>query len=184
MNLPPKSGLLLLSEPFMQDNNFKRSVILLCEHNKDGSFGLILNKKTEYKIGEFVPEFDLLDAPVFFGGPVQPNTLHFVHIYGDFLIHSMPINEDVFWGGDFEQLKELVAQGLIDPDGIRFFMGYAGWTNEQLQDEVDGNDWIVAQPTYEYIFHDKHNTIWQEIMIDLGGKYTEMAYYPESPLLN
>ena len=76
-NLKPKKGRLLLAEPFMEDNHFSRSVIYMCEHNKDGSYGFILNHKLKLKLSEIIPDFEIADIDVYYGGPVYPSNLFF-----------------------------------------------------------------------------------------------------------
>ena len=123
-------GKVLLAEPFMRDSNFKRAVVLMCENNEEGSLGFVLNKPLEdTKIDRLVPEFPEFDANVYFGGPVQTDTIHYVHNVGELLDDSVKITEGVYWGGDFEKLKFLISSGLVKPHNIRFFIGYTGWSS-------------------------------------------------------
>ena len=123
----PRKGDFLLSEPFMKDPSFKRAVILLCEHNQTGSFGFILNKISDFSVQELILDFPAFDAPVYLGGPVGEDTLHFLHRCGPILENSIKVRENIWWGGNFEQLKEEIRNGNIFPDDIRFFIGYSGW---------------------------------------------------------
>ena len=101
--LPAKSGCLLISEPFLQDENFVRSVVLLCENNDNGAFGLVLNKLSILKVSDLLEDLDFLDMEVYVGGPVEQNTLHFIY-YGDAVLNgSVPLAEKLWWGGDFDE---------------------------------------------------------------------------------
>ena len=93
-----KSGNILLSEPFLEDPNFRRTVIFLCEHHKEGTIGFILNKPLDIKISEAMPDLEGFNAPLFFGGPVQTDTMHFLHNLGDMIDDSVEITKGVYWG--------------------------------------------------------------------------------------
>ncbi|MEL6969862.1 MAG: YqgE/AlgH family protein [Bacteroidota bacterium] len=175
-----ESGKILLAEPFMLDPNFKRSAVLLCDHSKDdGSVGFILNKPLQTKIDELIDEFPSFDSEVFFGGPVQMDTVHYLHNVGDLLEESIEVCRGVFWGGDFEKLKFLVAQELIKPHQIRFFVGYSGWSEGQLTDELNYGSWVLANMDANYVFKSEPETLWQSIMENKGSTYSVIAQMPE-----
>src|SRR5947209_934033 len=104
----PGSGRLLISEPFMLDPNFKRSVILLTEYGDEGSVGFVLNHESEYLLGDLVPDMAYSEIPVFIGGPVGNDTLHFIHRVPEKIDGGIEIGEGVYWGGDFETVKDLI----------------------------------------------------------------------------
>ena len=146
--ISPASGILLIAEPFLKDPNFMRSVILLCRHEEtEGSFGFVLNKLLHQKLEEIIPELSGFDLPVYEGGPVQMNTLHYIHQYPELLPESVKITEEVYWGGDFETLKTLMQSDLIDISKIRFFLGYSGWDSAQLAAEIEEKSWITLPET-------------------------------------
>src|SRR5690606_33036284 len=117
----------------MLDNNFKRSAVLVCDYVKaEGTVGFILNKPLDMRVDDLVADFPEFDAEVFFGGPVQTDTIHYLHNVGELLDESTKIVDGVYWGGDFDKLKFLISQGLIEPKNIRFFVGYSGWSEGQL----------------------------------------------------
>src|SRR6187402_846369 len=124
--LQPEKGRLLISEPFLPDPNFERTVVLLCEHNEDGSFGFVLNKPSVLKIGEVMENILELDEIVYIGGPVQQDTLHFIHRKGP-LDKAVEIIDGIHWGGSFEDLIISVNAKQIANTDIRFFLGYSGW---------------------------------------------------------
>lgn len=175
-----ESGKILLAEPFMLDPNFKRSAVLLCDHSKEeGSVGFILNKPLQTKIDELIDEFPEFDSEVFFGGPVQMDTVHYLHNVGDLLEESIEVSRGVYWGGDFEKLKFLVAQELIKPHQIRFFVGYSGWSEGQLDDEMSYGSWVLANMDANYVFKTEPQSLWQSIMENKGNTYSVIAQMPE-----
>jgi len=124
--LKPKTGRLLIAEPFMDDPYFKRSVVLISEHNKEETFGFILNKPIEININDALEGFPQFDAPVFMGGPVQSDSLLYIHTQGNFIEGSQPISKTLSWSGNFDQLKQLITDQQIFPHEVKFFIGYSG----------------------------------------------------------
>ena len=183
-NIKPQKGSILISEPFLPDDNFKRSVILLCDHNEEGSFGLVINKNLELTVHDALEEFPEFEGNIYMGGPVESNTLHYLHTLGDVLDESIEIMNGLFWGGNFETLKILIEQKSISSDEIRFFLGYSGWGVGQLDDELKEKSWIVTNGRPDYIFNDHGEELWREILKEMGGQYFIMSNFPESPLLN
>jgi putative transcriptional regulator len=180
-----KTGNLLLAEPFMLDPNFKRSVILLCDHSReDGTVGFILNKPLDMPLNDLVADFPEFKAQVYFGGPVSTNTIHYVHNLGDILDESVEVGRGVYWGGDFEKLKFLVTSQLIKPGNIRFFVGYTGWSPGQLNQELDYRSWIPAEMDSNYLFKSKPQGLWNQIMYNKGNLYSVIAQMPEDVCLN
>jgi putative transcriptional regulator len=109
-NIKPKNGSLLLSEPFQTEQIFNRSVIILCEHNDQGSFGVVLNKPSQYKIKDIIKEMPDVDFPVYIGGPVEVDHIFFIHDQGDAIPNSTKINDKYSWGGDFEIIKNMIVK--------------------------------------------------------------------------
>jgi len=183
-NDEPSKGKILLSEPFMLDANFKRSVILLCDHTPEGSFGFVLNRKLDICFSDALPEFSYLKVPIYFGGPVEPDTLHYLHLLGDSLAGSEEIADGVYWGGSFESLKILLSKEQIQSDQIRFFLGYSGWGASQIEEELQQNSWIVTNAQCSDIFNSHEDQLWSTILKDMGGDYKSIASYPENPNWN
>lgn len=179
------AGRLLISEPFMMDPNFKRSVILLTEYSDGGAMGFILNHPSEFLLGDVLPELSYAEMPVFIGGPVANNTLHFVHCIPDKIEDGIEIGEGLYWGGDYDTVKELIASYQLTDSEIRFFMGYSGWVPEQLNDEIKEDSWIVADNvTLETIFNHNEENLWRQVVVSLGQRYAHIANFPENPTLN
>src|SRR5687767_3484687 len=141
--IKPEKGRLLISEPFLPDPNFERTVVLLCEHNEEGSFGFVLNKPSILKVNEVIEDIGGLENPVFVGGPVQQDTLHFIHRNVS-VPNAVQIANNVFWGGDFDNLLSLVDTKQITGIDLRFFLGYSGWGPGQLDSELEQDSWIVC----------------------------------------
>lgn len=181
--LRPAKGRILISDPYMLDPNFKRTVVLLTEHN-EGSIGFVLNKQTDLSINEAMKDFPTFNAPLFYGGPVQPDTLHFIHKLGDVLEGSQKILNGLFWGGNFETLKILVEQKQARPSDFKFFIGYSGWAAGQLERELEENAWLVTDANPEYAFADVPDKLWGDVLKDIGSQYAVMADFPENPSLN
>ncbi|MEX0967566.1 MAG: YqgE/AlgH family protein [Bacteroidia bacterium] len=181
----PQPGKLLISEPFLYDPNFKRSVILLCEHHDKGDLGFILNKPLENIFLHDVVEMQNgKDIPVYFGGPVQQNTLHFLHREPDLIESSQCITEGLYWGGNFDLVKLKLDSGEYDPANFRFFIGYSGWGETQLQEEVDQHSWIVTSVKVGDIFQPDLSFLWRSLLKRMGGKFRIYANSPENPQYN
>ncbi len=182
----PQKGCLLISEPHLPDYNFERSVIYLCEHNEKGSFGLVLNKASDYMLGKLVPQpiASEIDVSVGVGGPVEINTLHYLHRNSSYIDGSISLGENINWGGNYEELMTWVKSGCAK-DNILFFIGYSGWSEGQLQEEVDRNSWIVfPNATEQLVFDTRKNNLWKAVLNELGGRFAVFANYPSDPRLN
>ncbi len=173
-----KPGMLLVAAPNLLDPNFKRSVVLLCEHSETGSFGLILNQNITVEMSE------LLENAVHVGGPVQMDTLYFLHRFGSDVEGTVEVCTDVFWGGEFQNLQDAIQEKEVTKSDVRFYLGYAGWTEGQLEEEVDRNGWILTQGSSDLVFDIDSSALWREVMIRLGGEFALLANYPDEPLLN
>jgi putative transcriptional regulator len=181
----PEKGDLLISEPFLPDPNFDRTVVLICEHNDQGSFGFILNKPSLLKLSDVLDEVDPFQTTIHVGGPVQQDTLHFIHRIGDIIEGAEPIGEHIYWGGNFEQLKIMVANKEVNKEDVIFFLGYSGWGDGQLMDEIQEKSWIVHKaPTSEQVFDKNPENLWRDILKEKGGKFKMFSNYPTDPRLN
>lgn len=181
----PSVGKLLISEPFLSDPNFKRSVILLAEHTQEGTLGFILNQPSALLLKDLVPDLWQADYPVFIGGPVEVDTIHFIHCCYDKLNSGEEIAKGIYWGGNFETLKILVNNNSISENEVKFFLGYSGWEAEQLKDEIEGNTWIVSGDfNEEVVFSQNEQELWREVIINLGPKYAHISNFPSDPSLN
>ena len=182
--LEPEKGRVLISEPFMQDNYFKRSVVYLCEHNEDGSFGFVVNNLLTVTLSELVTDIESSDFPVSFGGPVNSNNLFYLHNLGDKIANSHEVVPGLYTGGSFDDVKTLINTGIITSDQIRFFLGYSGWESGQLEEEMKSNSWIVGSTSIKNVLENKDKDLWKQILKNMGGKFKMISNFPEDPSLN
>ncbi len=183
-NLKPVKGRVLISEPFMGDYYFGRSVILLAEHNDEGSFGVIVNKRVTAKFNEVLKDFPDFDAPVFLGGPVETDNLFYLHTLGNQLEGAEEILDGLYWGGDIEALKELILIKKVNPDDIRFFVGYSGWSPNQLEEELKRNSWVVSNFSKNDLLKMNPEEMWEKLLGNLGGNYKYWTKFPIDPTMN
>ena len=176
-------GSILIARPYLGDPNFERSVVLLCDHTEEGAFGLVLNQKTENKLSDFFDDIEV-GFPVFLGGPVEKNTLHYLHKRGDIIEGAIELMDGVYWAGNFEQVKTYLNQGVLKPSEIKFFLGYSGWGEHQLEDELNEEVWVQTETTDTVVFEPETKEIWRSILRNLGGEYKIMANAPTDPRLN
>ncbi|MBL0055836.1 MAG: YqgE/AlgH family protein [Chitinophagaceae bacterium] len=180
----PAPGILLIADPFLKDPSFIRTVVFLCEHRDQGSFGFVLNKQVKPRLDELIPELEGCSWPVYFGGPVQQDTLHFLHQYPDLIPDAIPVGEGIYWGGDFETVTALLKEKLIQPDKIKFFLGYSGWGDGQLNEEMEEKSWLTVSANRKLVFNTLHSEIWKGSLKELGGDYEMMINFPIDPQLN
>lgn len=181
----PKGGDFLISEPFLPDPNFERSVVLICENNHEGTFGLVLNKGTDILLEDVLEGEVPFGGTLNVGGPVEQNTLHFIHRLEQSIEDSIEIGNGLFWSGNFEQVKALVRSGDANEDNVKFFLGYSGWSEGQLREELDRQSWFVKSgATAKQVFDLEEEALWKSILKDMGGKYKVFSNYPIDPRLN
>lgn len=177
-------GNLLISEPFLIDSYFKRSVVLLSEHDEKGTLGFILNKPTDVNLNEAVDDFPNFKVPLYFGGPVETDTLFYIHTLGEKLKGAKLISEGIYWGGEYDQLKFLIDTGQVRPDQIRFYAGYSGWEPSQLDYELKEKSWLVFESNPQFTFADDPGSLWRQVLRSMGSEYAILANFPEDPNLN
>jgi putative transcriptional regulator len=185
ISVNPKKGHLLVAEPSITgDLSFNRSVVLLADHNSEGSVGFILNKPLSYTIKELIPEIQA-NFKIYNGGPIEQDNLYFIHNIPELIPNSIEIAAGIFWGGDFESARDLINQGKIEQSNIRFFLGYSGWDAHQLQSELESNSWIISENFLEKkIIGKSHTNFWREKIMEQGGDYLIWSNAPENPIYN
>lgn len=182
--LNPRAGRLLIAEPFLQDSFFRRAVVLVAEHGEKGSVGFILNKPLDIQVQEAIPDFPEYDGLALFGGPVQRDQLYYIHTLGEKIEGSLPIGNNLWWLGDFEQVKTLISNKEIGANEIRFFIGYSGWEAGQLEKELNEKSWFVSKTDLDLIFSPTADTMWTDAVKKMGKSFEPMANFPEDPSLN
>lgn len=179
----PVSGAMLISDPFLKDPNFMRTVVFLCEYNHDGAFGFVLNRPFEETLEEFLPELKE-PLPVYYGGPVQTDTLHFLHRVPQLIPGGQQVVTGVYWGGDFEKVIAGITSHSISPEDIRFYLGYSGWSAGQLEEEIEEKSWLLTMGKAPLVFHTDPGAIWPAAIKQLDDKYHPIMHYPIDPQLN
>jgi putative transcriptional regulator len=156
-------------------------VILLADHDEEGSVGFIINKPLKYTINDLLPEINA-SFKIYNGGPVEQDNLYFIHNIPELIPNSIEISNGIYWGGDFESTKALINNGKINKNNIRFFLGYTGWEENQLQLEMISNSWIVANSYKNKIIGKSSAQFWKEQILELGGDYMIWSNAPENPI--
>lgn len=185
-NLSPHAGDMLISEPFLNDKYFGRSVILLVESDSvNGTMGFVVNKKTQHQMSDFFPDYEKF-PPIFIfqGGPMEANKLFFIHTLGLSIPNSKKINDQIFFDGDFKVLTEYIKKGNQIEGKIKFFLGYSGWEKNQLSDELFHNSWIVSKYKRQRVMEENGELCWKNALSDMGPKYKSWINYPRLPYLN
>ena len=184
-NLNLKKGLLLIAEPSIIGNmSFNRSIILIADHNSKGSIGFILNKPLDLTLQDLFPEIEI-NFELYNGGPVEQDNLYYIHKTPDLIPNSIEISDGLYWGGNFQKVIELIKNNKLNPFNVRFFLGYSGWGDNQLNYELRSNTWILSKNIYDnQIIEKVNNSFWKEQMLLLGGDYTIWSNAPENPSYN
>ena len=185
VDLQPSKGHLLIAEPsIIGDVSFNRSVVLLADHNEEGSVGFILNKPLEFTLNDLIPEIKQ-KFKVYNGGPVEQDNLYFIHKLPNLIPGSLEISNGIYWGGNFATIQELLKDGQLKEDQIKFFLGYSGWESEQLHSELTSNSWVIVKNTHKSgIIGKPYESFWKEKMVELGGDYLIWSNAPENPIYN
>lgn len=177
----PEKGDLLVSDPFANDLYFSRSVVLLCDHDETGSFGFVLNNMLDVKLHALVPKFPNKETRIALGGPVDKDSIFYIHAFPN-IDGSQEVGESLYFGGDFQQIIDLL---VINPDeisNIRFFLGYSGWSANQLNEEMKNNAWVVSNTKNNNdVFLSNDKSFWNKIMKQLGRKFEVMSNFPIDP---
>ena len=181
---PIRPGQILIADPYLQDGEFTRSVVLLTHYEPENTMGFFLNRPSTVYVSEVFVDFPEFDGLVYIGGPVDQNLIFFVHRLGDLLPNAIQIRKGLYFGGDFERLKGLIAAGKVKKNDIRFYLGYAGWGMEQLHEEIDKACWIQGQYNLKYQFSNKSDLVWGSALGKSKPEYKFFANYSFTPSLN
>ena len=175
-------GCVLLSDPFTQDSYFSRSAVLLCRHNKKETFGFVLTNYIEidlHKLDENLPE---IITKISYGGPVEKDHLFYIHTFGKEIEGAEQIIDTLYFGGDYEMLFELIKADPKRINEVRFFIGYAGWDFEQLNNEMKDHSWIaVTNITEKEILSTSSDHFWKDCMTKQGSKFEMISNFPLNP---
>mgnify|MGYP001181328340 CR=1 FL=1 len=187
MNQKFEKGYLLVANPILPDPNFSRTVVLLCNHNHGGSFGLVINRVAEFSLDEIllesehnIPEFQ----KIFLGGPVSPTQGFFLCRSEKELDEVEPICDGIYLGMNWES-SGTVAKKIEDPEkNIRFYLGYSGWASDQLAREMKQKSWLSREANQSFIFSENEDQVWSDVVRSLGKEYEYLLNAPINPSLN
>jgi putative transcriptional regulator len=177
-------GKILIAHPLLNDGFFNRSVICLTNYNEEGAVGFNLNFKTQFLLRDVRPEVKNGNFPIFEGGPVARNQLFFMHTLGHDVSDSYQVNDQIFIGGDFNELLHLIEHGGIRSYQVRFFAGYSGWGEQQLDDEIRKNHWLINEPVDSEIFKINPDELWGLQLSQIKGSYSLFANFGSDPSMN
>jgi len=137
-------------------------------------------------INSLISDFPDFPAQVFSGGPVQRDTVHYLHTAGEIVDGAQQIAKGIYWGGDFDKLKFLITSEVISPHDIRFYLGYSGWGQGQLAEEMQTyNSWIIANGDPNYVFYDSEKTdLWKQVLDHKGNAYSIISTMPDQNWVN
>ncbi|MEG0037982.1 MAG: YqgE/AlgH family protein [Bacteroides sp.] len=183
-NVLPSQGKILISEPFLCDVTFRRSVVLLVDHTNEGTMGLIINKELPLSLNHLINEFKYIDTiPLFKGGPICTDTLFYLHTLPD-IPEAFQVNQELYINGNFDAIKRYILQGNPVEGKIRFFLGYSGWQYEQLEREITENSWMISKEEASYLLTEESKDMWRKSLEKLGSKYEAWSRFPQVPSLN
>ena len=180
----PEKGRVLVAEPFLQDSYFKRSVVLITEHNSEGTLGFVLNNPVNFRVDEIIKDFPAINSLISIGGPVRTDTIHYIHTLGHDIPNCEEVMEQVYWGGSLEAIKAGIGAGSIKEYQIRFFVGYSSWHPGQLAREIEENSWLVTNIDRLDVMHGSDIRLWEDILKKEDERYQMWTRYPEDPAWN
>lgn len=184
----PAPGAFLVSEPFLREEYFNHSVIALVEYEPGGeAMGVVLNNESEYTLQELIEGVETQEPiPVYCGGPVGNDRLFFIHTLGDVIPETQPLGNGLWVGGNFDAILSIVNDGYKLDGSIRFFLGYSGWSNGQLEGELSRNVWAVAPRLEEAseMLSGDGDAYWHRAVRSLGPSFRGWLYHPRNPMVN
>lgn len=181
-----KEGRVLISSPFMKDPFFSRAVVLIVSHGLNGSMGLVMNKsfKDAVLLNDLMPELKSAPPiPLYLGGPLDWNTMFFVHKMKN-LEGAFDLGNGLFLNGDFSVVQQYILDRRPTEGFLRFFSGYAGWGTGQLLSEMDEKSWVVGKAESKALLSANPSKLWRNTLDKMGGKYALWAHYPQYPSMN
>lgn len=177
-------GNLLIAHPLMNDGFFNRSVVYLTNHSSEGTIGFSLNFKTQFYLRDLRPQVKNGNFPIYEGGPVAKDQLFFLHRLGHDISDSYHVKNNIYIGGDFEELLRLIDQGKVKSYQVKFFSGYSGWEKQQLEDEIARNHWLVHQPGDSDFFGNEAEDLWGLQLSQVKDSYSIFSEFTFDPSLN
>jgi len=181
-----QAGNILISVPLSSDFYFDRTVVLLIEHNEKESFGIVLNRSLPITLKDIFPKekHQHRHVPVANGGPVSPDNLFSLHTYGDLIEGSSLVVDGLYFGGFASKLLVSIKNDFLDEHLIRFYLGYAGWSEGQLESELNNNLWVIGKFEEKLLFHSNDDNCWKMAVKSLGERYNSWLDIAKEPFFN
>lgn len=182
-NLSHKAKI-LIADPFLLGPVFERAVIYLTDHTEEGAMGFILNQPTDVTVNQAVETLENCKFPVYYGGPVDDNILFYIHTRGDKISQSVEIEEGIFWGGNFNELHDLILNNEVTENEVKFFVGYAGWSEKQLEEELENKTWLVGNFKPKFLFQPQNKDLWNRCLKQTDSDLSLFGKFAHTPSLN
>ena len=173
-----KGNILIASPNLLLDSFFSKTIIIIVDQTADGYTGFILNKPLKIKIKE------VKNFTIYSGGPVSNDNLYFIYKTEKPIKGSIKVNDNIYWGGNIDEIFKLIKEEIIDKTKIRFFIGYSGWDHNQLKNEIKNKNWILGKSNRGNILNIDNQKNWKSEMKKLGGEYLLWSESPKNPMSN
>lgn len=177
-------GKLLIAHPLLSDAFFNRSVIYLTNHSNEGAVGFCMNIKTQFCLRDVRPQIKNGNVPIYEGGPVARNQLFFLHSIGNKISESFHISNNIYVGGNFDELLHLIEHQQIQEHQYRLLAGYSGWGENQLEEEISNEHWLINKIKNNSFLKSNTNDLWGNQLAEIKSSYQFFAHVNEIPSLN
>ena len=177
-------GQLLIAHPLLNDGFFGRAVVYLSNHSSEGAVGFCLNFKSQFMLRDVRPQVRHGNFPIYEGGPVAKNQLFFIHTLGNEISDSVHVGNNIYAGGDFNELLHLIEHGRVKNYDVRFFAGYCGWSEGQLEQEIGSRHWLISNPSDHNFFLLDPNDLWGQQLAEIKDSYSIFANFGSDPSMN
>lgn len=177
-------GQLLIAHPLLNDGFFNRSVVYLTDHGPEGAVGFNLNFKTQFFLRDVRPQVKNGNFAIYEGGPVARNQLFFLHTLGNNVSDATKVSNNLYVGGDFNELMHLIEHGKVKSQDVRFFAGYSGWGENQLETEIKNKHWLLNIPYDNSFFSNNPDELWGAQLSEVKMSYGIFADFSSDPSMN
>lgn len=181
-----KKGIFLVADPKLRDPNFSQTVVLLCEHNDEGTLGVVVNRPTSLRLSEAIPKIDGTQSTadvIYSGGPVQPDHIMTLYRAEEKVPEAEHVADGMYLGGSLSILEEMLASSS-STNSIRAYVGYAGWGSNQLEFELGESSWKLVPADQKFVFDMEPARVWSTLLASLGEEYSIYARMPADPSMN
>lgn len=177
MGTPVHAGSILMAQPFWQDEKYRRSVIIILEHNASGSKGIILNKQSTLIVSDALLDMEI-SLPLYYGGPFVPQVISFMHNYAE-VPEAFNLGNGLFLDGNYEFFQDMLDQKKINLRRIKFYSGCVLWTAGQLENEIQENKWWTSKITAQEFFKASADELWTYELLNNGHLYGLLNEFPD-----